>query len=82
MYNHKIKPFRFWSQKVLPLVYDDSLSYYEVISKLANKVNEIIEFVNGKIVEVIKESIQSYFLTITYNESNEEINLYLEEDDE
>lgn len=34
--------FRFWCQKILPAVYDDSLSYYEVICKLIDKVNEII----------------------------------------
>lgn len=26
-----LKPFRFWCQKVLPLVYDESLSYYELL---------------------------------------------------
>lgn len=26
--------FKFWCQKVLPLVYDESLSYYEVLCKL------------------------------------------------
>lgn len=31
----KHEKFNFWSNKVLPLVYDDSLSYYEVICKLA-----------------------------------------------
>ena len=30
-------------QKVLPLVYDDSLSYYESICKLVAKINEVIE---------------------------------------
>ena len=38
-----MKPFRFFSQKVLPVVYDDSLSYYEVLGKLTQKINEIIE---------------------------------------
>lgn len=33
---------RFWSQKVLPLVYDESLSYYEVLNKMRFKINEII----------------------------------------
>lgn len=33
----------FWCQKVLPLVYDDSLSYYEVLCKLKQKLNEVIE---------------------------------------
>lgn len=32
-------PFKFWCQKVLPLVYDDSLSYYEVLCKLTRYVN-------------------------------------------
>ena len=35
-------PFKFWSQKILPLVYDDSLSYYEVLCKLKDKINEVI----------------------------------------
>ena len=26
--------FRYWCQKVLPLVYDDSLSYYELLNKI------------------------------------------------
>lgn len=39
----KVKPFRFWAQKVLPLVYDDSLSYYEVLCKVVDKLNSVIE---------------------------------------
>jgi hypothetical protein len=38
-----ILPFRFWCQKVLPAVYDDSLSYYELLCKVMDKLNEIIE---------------------------------------
>lgn len=36
-------PFRFWAQKVLPLVYDDSLSYYEVLCKLVAYLNTTIQ---------------------------------------
>lgn len=32
--------------KVLPTAYDDSLSYYENICKLASKVNDVIDFIN------------------------------------
>ena len=32
-------PFRFWCQKALPLVYDDSLSYYEVLCKVVKYIN-------------------------------------------
>lgn len=37
---------RFWCQKVLPLVYDDSLSYYELLCKVVGKLNEVINTVN------------------------------------
>lgn len=37
-----VKPFRFWCQKVLPLVYDDSLSYYELLCKVVDYINNII----------------------------------------
>ena len=42
-----IKPFRFWCQKVLPLTYDDSLSYYELLCKVVNYVNHLIEDVSS-----------------------------------
>ena len=35
-------PFRFWCQKVLPLVYDDSLSYYELLNKVVKYLNDVI----------------------------------------
>lgn len=38
--------FRFWCQKIQPLVYDDSLSYYEVLCKVAYELNEVIEKLN------------------------------------
>ena len=38
-----LRPFRFWCQKVLPLVYDDELSYYEVICKCVDYINNLIE---------------------------------------
>lgn len=34
--------FRFWCQKVLPIVYDDSLSYYELLNKVVNYLNNVI----------------------------------------
>lgn len=62
----KIKPFYFWCQKVLPLVYDDSLSYYEVLCKLKSKVNELIlvnnnlgKYIDQKLGELIAEYIRS-----------------------
>lgn len=39
----ELKYFRFWCYKVLPLVYDDSLSYYEVLCKVVDYINKLIE---------------------------------------
>lgn len=41
-----VNKFQFYCQKVLPLVYDESLSYYEVLNKLTFKVNEVVEQLN------------------------------------
>ena len=38
-----LKHFRFWCQSVLPLVYDDSLSYYEVLCKVVEYINNLID---------------------------------------
>lgn len=43
---NNLEHIMFWCQKVLPLVYDDSLSYYEFLCKLCDKVNEIISAQN------------------------------------
>ena len=54
----KNSPFRFWCQKVLPLVYDDSLSYYELLCKVVGKLNELAENQNNlsdEIKEVAKD---------------------------
>ena len=55
----KIPRFRFWCQKVLPLVYDDSLSYYEVLCRVVYYINKIIDDSNGLIGEVneLKEEL-------------------------
>ena len=45
MYN-KIQNVRVWVQKVLPLVYDDSLSYYEQLCRFKDKLNEVIGSTN------------------------------------
>lgn len=46
--------FRFWCQKVLPLVYDDSLSYYEVLCKITKYINNMIDDDN-KFIEDVEE---------------------------
>lgn len=41
--NGEPRVFRYWCYKVLPLVYDDSLSYYEVLCKVTDYINKLIE---------------------------------------
>lgn len=55
-----LKTFRFWSQHVLPLVYDDSLSYYEVICKCVDYTNKLIDNDNAIIA-----TLEEYGLAIT-----------------
>ena len=53
-----MRNFRFWCQKVLPLVYDDSISYYEVLGKMVVYLNQVIDNVNADIdnVNTLKEA--------------------------
>lgn len=61
-----VKPLKYWVQKVLPLVYDDSLSYYELLNKVVFKLNQLItnndnlpDYIRDTITELITpESIQ------------------------
>lgn len=61
----------------LPTAYGNSLSYYEELEKIACKVNEIIEFLDGDFESKIDELIEKYFNQImidaTYDESTETI---------
>ena len=65
------------SAKILPLTYDDSLSYYEQVCKLTNKMNEIVDIINGDISERIQQYIDERFDTLMinaiYDESTETI---------
>lgn len=66
-------------QKILPLVYDDSLSYYENLCKLTSKMNEIIDDINDGFDVLISQKIDEFFNKIMidaiYNESEETIYL-------
>lgn len=53
--------FRFWCQKVLPIVYDDSLSYYELLNKVVNYLNNVIAdvaTVEGNVAELNDSYVQ------------------------
>lgn len=80
-----LEPFRYWCQKVLPLVYDDSLSYYELLCKVVDYLNKTMEDVgtlNGDIGSMytafkqLQEYVNNYFSTL---DVQEEINNKLDE---
>ena len=67
---NNIRPFRFWCQKVLPLVYDDSLSYYELLCKVVSKLNEVItneNSLNESFTE-LKNWVENYFDSTDFQE--------------
>lgn len=68
------KPFRFWCQKVLPLVYDDSLSYYELLCKVVSYINSLTADVKD-LAEMV-DRYEQYFNNL---DVQEEINNKLDE---
>lgn len=60
---NEISPFRFWCQKVLPLVYDDSLSYYELLCKVVDYINKLIEDEQELVTAYteLEEYVNNYF---------------------
>lgn len=42
----QLGPFRYWCQRVLPAVYGDELSYYEILCKVRDKLNDTITILN------------------------------------
>lgn len=54
--------FYFWCYKVLPLVYDQSLSYYEVLCKVVKYINDLID--QDKIIGEELDGIKSDLETV------------------
>lgn len=52
----------YWTTKVLPTVYDDSLSYMELLNKVVEKLNEVIENSN-ELQDLIYETVENYIQT-------------------
>lgn len=73
-----LTPFRFWCQKVLPLVYDDELSYYELLCKVVDYLNKTMQDVSILHDEFIKlkSFVDNYFDNL---DVQDEINKKLDE---
>lgn len=65
-------PTRWFPQKILPLTYDDSLSYYEFLCKILAKINEIIaDERNKEMYDNLKKNIAGeYDKTEQYSEND------------
>lgn len=48
------QPLLFWCQKVIPLVYDESLSYYEVLCKTIDYLNRMLAD-QQKMAEILQQ---------------------------
>lgn len=63
---------------VLPEVYGDSLSYYEILKNLIDNLNKLTNFVNAKLDENTKKLINQYLMNVfselIYTEENENLN--------
>lgn len=72
------KNFIFWCQKAIPLVFDNSLSYYECLCKLLNYVNSLTTDVKeiAKLQQELQEYVNNYFNNL---DVQKEINNKLDE---
>ena len=76
-----INDFRGMCKHILPLIYDDSLSYYELLCKVYDALNKCIDLVN-KIPELqtqiteLKNYVDNYFNSL---DLQEEVNKKLDE---
>ncbi len=76
--NYKtLQPFRYWCQKVLPLVYDDSLTYYELLCKVVDYLNKTmsdVETLHGDVTNLhtayveLQSYVNNYFSTLDVQE--------------
>lgn len=63
---NKIKePFIYYCQKVIPLAFDESLSYYEVLCHLTAKIKKVIDEQNIE-GQAIQELQEKYLLLVDY----------------
>ena len=67
----ELRPFRYWCQKVLPLVYDDSLSYMELLCKVVDYLNKTMHDVDTLHTDVVQ-------LHAAYIKLQQYVNAYFE----
>lgn len=65
-----LKPFKSWCIQILPTIFDESMSYYEVLCKVIKILNNSLEDINilkeeientNSALDVFKEGVESQF---------------------
>ena len=83
----KLQTFSFWCQKVIPLVYDNSLSYYEVLCKVVDYLNRVIDNQNniidmigpfGTELEKLKEELDLVKKELEKVKNGDYVSLYID----
>ena len=66
----KINPFILYCQKIIPLAFDESMSYYECLCALVNHINELDKVVNinSEGLKQLKEYVDNYFNSLDVQE--------------
>lgn len=80
-----LTPFRYFCQRVLPAVYGDEISYYELLCKVVNYLNQTMDNVNQMnegfkeleaLVHQLRDYVENYFANL---DVQEEINNKLDQ---
>ena len=70
-----------YSQKVIPLAFDESMSYYEQVCNIKAKINELISVFNEDLTNELKKYIDERFndimLETMYDAETETLILYI-----
>jgi hypothetical protein len=82
-----IKSLRFWCNKILPLVYDDSLSYYELLNKVVDFCNKLLDNQNeireilaqyGTDIESLKKDVKDLQDELEKVKNGDYLSLYID----
>lgn len=74
------KHFKFFCQTVLPIVYDDSLSFQELLYKMIRYINGMkddIENISKDMVGYIRDHLDDIFIDAMYDAETETLILIL-----
>jgi len=76
--------FKFFCQTVLPIVYDDSLSFQELLYKMIRYINGMkddIENISKDMVAYIRDHLDDIFIDAMYDAETETLILILNMDE-